>query len=57
MDVEWHGLATETAFIYPVNMVLRCNVLIAMSRSALIGVHLRFQGSQVGFHHDRAPFA
>jgi len=28
--------------MYPVNMVLRCNVLMAMSRSALIGVHLRF---------------
>jgi len=30
MDVDWHGLATETAFIDPANIVLRCNVLIAM---------------------------
>jgi len=44
MDADWHDLATETAFIYPANMVLRCNALIATSLSALIRVHLRFQG-------------
>jgi len=44
MDADWQGLATETAFIDPANMVLRCNALIAMSLSALICVHLRFQG-------------
>jgi len=43
MDADWHGLATETAG-YPANMVSHCNVLIAMSLSALISVHLRFQG-------------
>jgi len=44
MDADWRGLETEMAFTYPVNMVLRSNVLIAMLLSALIGVHLRFQG-------------
>jgi len=43
MEADWHGLATETAFIDPVNIVLRCRVLIAMRLSALIRVHLRFQ--------------
>jgi len=42
--VDWHGVATEPAPINPANMVLRCNVLIAMNLSALICVHLRFQG-------------
>jgi len=31
MDADGHGPAAETAFIDPVNMVLRCNVLMAMS--------------------------
>jgi len=44
MDADWRGLATETAFIYPVNMVSCRNVLLAMNLSALICVHLRFQG-------------
>jgi len=44
MAADWHDLATETAFIDPMNMVLRCNTLIAMTLSALICVHLRFQG-------------
>jgi len=44
MDADGHGLATATAFVDPVNMVMRCNVLIAMSLSALVCVHLRFQG-------------
>jgi len=48
MAADWHGLATETVFIYSTNRVLRGNVLIAMSLSALICVHLRFHGSVFG---------
>jgi len=43
MDAAWRGLATETAFIDPMTVVLRCNVLLVMPLSALIRVHLRFQ--------------
>jgi len=34
MDAGWQGLAAETAFIYPVNMVLRCAVLKGASIGA-----------------------
>jgi len=44
MNADWRGLATETAFIDTVSMVFRSTVLMAMSLSALICVHLRFQG-------------
>jgi len=47
MNADWHGFATETALLYPVNMVLRCNVLIAMRPSTLICVHLRICGFKV----------
>jgi len=30
MDADWRGLETEMAFTYPVNMVLRSNILIAI---------------------------
>jgi len=44
INADGQGLATETAFIVRVNMVLRSNMLIAMRLSALVCVHLRFQG-------------
>jgi len=44
MDTDEHGLATETGFIEPANMGLCGNALMAMSLSAWICVHLRFQG-------------